>query len=365
MAKLAQEIETTMDNIPFFYKWQKGEGVDVVDTFFIKDLKEVPLKWWDRMGGDGTLFNMEGAGDATGAYIVEIAPGKSLNPMRHLYEELILVVQGRGATTIWNDNGAKQTFEWQEGSLISVPLNVHHQHFNGQGDKPARLFSVNNMPIVFSLFHNEEFIFNTPYDFVDRFDGRPDFFSSKGTQHPGRIWETNFIADTRTFNLQEWKERGAGGKNVFLEMCDGTMAAHISEFPVGTYKKAHRHGPGFNVIIIKGQGFSLFWWEGEEPKRYDWQDGSVFVPPEMMFHQHFNLGPTGARYLPLRFGGIKHSMGEGYGDISKVDKDVKSGGNQIEYYDQPAYIREMFESDMTRLGAESRMDPNVYVKPAA
>ena len=246
-----------------------------------------------------------------------------------------------------------------------MPLNVHHQHFNGQGDKPARLFSVNNMPIVFSLFHNEEFIFNTPYDFVDRFDGRPDFFSSAGTQHPGRIWETNFIADTRTFNLQEWKERGAGGKNVFLEMCDGTMAAHISEFPVGTYKKAHRHGPGFNVIIIKGQGFSLFWWEGEEPKRYDWQDGSVFVPPEMMFHQHFNLGPTGARYLPLRFGGIKHSMGEGYGDISKVDKDVKSGGNQIEYYDQPAYIREMFESDMTRLGAESRMDPGVYVKPAA
>ena len=48
-----------------------------------------------------------------------------------------------------------------------------------------------------------------------------------------------------------------------------------------------------------------------------------------------------------------------------MDKDVKSGGNQIEYYDQPAYIREMFESDMTRLGAESRMDPGVYVKPAA
>ena len=326
MAKLAEQVDTTMDNIPFYYKWQKGEGIPVVETFFIKDLKEVPLKWWDRMGGDGTLFNMEGAGDATGAYIVEIAPGKSLNPMRHLYEELILVVQGRGATTIWNDNGAKQTFEWQEGSLISVPLNVHHQHFNGQGDKPARLFSVNNMPIVFSLFHNDGFIFNTPYDFADRFDGRPDYFSSTGTQHPGRIWETNFIADTRSFNLQEWKERGAGGKNVFLEMCDGTMAAHISEFPVGTYKKAHRHGPGFNVIIIKGQGFSLFWWEGEEPKRYDWQDGSVFVPPESMFHQHFNLGPTGARYLPLRFGGIKHSMGENYGDISKVDKDVKSGG---------------------------------------
>ena len=115
---------------------------------------------------------------------------------------------------------------------------------------------------------------------------------------------------------------------MMLEMANGSMAAHISEFPVGTYKKAHRHGPGFNVIIIKGVGFSMFWREGEQPKRYDWQDGSVFTPPAMMWHQHFNTGATGARYLPPRLGGIKYSLGESFGDITKVDKDVKAGGNQ-------------------------------------
>jgi len=210
MAKLETRTDDVMDNIPYYEKWQRGEGIPTNKTFFIQDLKEVPLSPWDRIGGDGVFINMEGAGQATGAYLCEIAAGKSLKPQKHLYEELLLVVKGRGATTVWNDKGAKQTFEWQEGSLLSIPLNVWHQHFNGQGNEPARFFSVNNMPIIFSLFHNSEFIFNTPYDFTDRFNGEDQYFSGKGISHPRRIWETNFIADTRSFNLQEWKERGGG-----------------------------------------------------------------------------------------------------------------------------------------------------------
>lgn len=360
MAKPAAQFENVMDNIPYYEKWQKGEGIPIVKDFFIQDLKKIPVAHWDRTGGDGAFINMEGAGQATGAYVCEIAPGRSLKPQRQIYEEMIYVLKGRGATTIWNDRGAKQTFEWQEGSLFSMPLNAWHQHFNGQGNEPARFFSVNNMPIVFNLFHNPEFIFNVPYDFIDRFNGEPEYFSGKGKSYPGRIWETNFIADARIFKLEEWKERGASGTNVMLEMAGGTMAAHISEFPIGTYKKAHRHGPGFNVIIIKGKGFSLFWKEGEPIKRYDWQDGSVFVPPEMVFHQHFNTGATPARYLPPRFGGIKYSMGEGFGDISKVDKDVKQGGNQIEYYDQDPSIRKMFEEELAKSGTYSRMNPDLY-----
>ena len=49
------------------------------------------------------------------------------------------MLAGRGATTVWQDNGAKQTFEWQTGSLFAVPLNASYQHFNGQGDQEARL----------------------------------------------------------------------------------------------------------------------------------------------------------------------------------------------------------------------------------
>jgi oxalate decarboxylase/phosphoglucose isomerase-like protein (cupin superfamily) len=364
MSKPAVQIDNVMDNIPYYDKWQMGEGIPIVKTFFVQDLKKVELKPWDRTGGSGAFINMEGAEGATGAYVLEIAPGKHTNPQKHLYEDLIFVLKGRGATTICNDKGAKQTFEWQDGSLFALPLNCTHQHFNGSGSEPARFFSVNSMPIVFNLFHSADFIFNTPRDFSDRFDGDPEYFSGKGKAYPGRVWDTNFIADARNFALEDWKERGAAGKNVMLEMANGSMAAHISEFPVGTYKKAHRHGPGFNVIVIKGQGFSLFWREGEEPKRYDWQDGSVFTPPAMMFHQHFNIGATGARYLPPRLGGIKYSLGEGFGDITKVDKDVKQGGNQIEYYDEAPWIRKMFEEELAKSGTTTEMNPDFYKRPA-
>lgn len=362
MAKAAVRVEGGMDNVPFFVKWQKGEGIPIVAEFFIADLKKLPLGWWDRIGGEATFVNLEGAEQVTGAYVCEIAPGKSLKAQRHLYEAMFYVLKGRGATTVWNDRGDRQSFEWQEGSLFCIPLNCWYQHFNGQGDEPVKLFCVNNMPIIFNMFHSPDFIFNCPYEFTDRFSGQPDYFSGKGKSYPGRIWETNFIADARSFGLQEWKERGGGGKNVMIEMADGVMAAHISEFSIGTYKKAHRHGPGFNVLIIRGKGFSLFWREGEPIKRYDWQEGSVFVPPEMWWHQHFNTGAIPARYLPLRLGGIKYSLGKGFGDISKVDKDAKEGGNQIEYWDEDPSIRRMFEEELKKSGIESRMDPALYKK---
>ena len=113
-----------------------------------------------------------------------------------------------------------------------------------------------------NMFHDMNFIYNNPFVFLERF-GQEDFFQGEGKLHPvrpGRTWwETNFVPDARSFQLAEWKARGAGGINLQFNLADNNMHTHISEFPVATYKKAHGHAAGAQIIILEGSGFT---WSG-------------------------------------------------------------------------------------------------------
>jgi quercetin dioxygenase-like cupin family protein len=265
-------------------------------------------------------------------------------------------VAGSGATTVWNDPSRKVSFEWKEGSLFGVPLNAWHQHFNGSGQQPARFVSVTTAPTVMSLFHNLNFVFDTPFSFDDRFDAQDAYFNGAGRLHWDRVLETNFVPDVPNLQLYEWKERGAGGSQVRFELAHNTMCGHVSQFPVGTYKKAHRHGPGAHVIILSGTGYSLLWPEDEERQRFDWKPGGMVVPPRNWFHQHFNSGATPARYLALRWGSRRYRMGDAFSSgEGKTDVDVKQGGAQIEYADEDPAIHQLFDAELRRTGAACGM----------
>jgi len=101
-----------------YHKWIEGQGIPVIRDYYIEDLRKVELAPWDWKGGRGVYLNLIGTGDANDAYICEIAPGSSLKPHRVLFEELIFVVEGNGASSIWNDESKKVTFEWQEGRPV-------------------------------------------------------------------------------------------------------------------------------------------------------------------------------------------------------------------------------------------------------
>ena len=42
------------------------------------------------------------------------------------------------------------------------------------------------------------------------------------------------------------------------------MTAAMSVFDPGKYKKAHRHGPGWVIVIPAGEGYTVLWEEGKE-----------------------------------------------------------------------------------------------------
>jgi oxalate decarboxylase/phosphoglucose isomerase-like protein (cupin superfamily) len=349
---MATEREYPID---VYRDWQREEGLPVITGLYVQDLKDIELGPWKRRGGAGAFINLLGAGDVDDAYVCEIAPGKSLRPERHLFEELIFVLKGRGATTVWADNGREQTFEWQEGSLFSVPLNARHQHFNGQGSEPARYVAITDAPLMMNLFHNLDFVFNNPFPFNDRFQGEEGYFSGKGEWLWHAHKETNFVPDLRRAEMESTPSRGKDNKHLGFQLSDGLMYSFIAEFPTGTYKKAHRHGPGAHIVILSGQGFSLLWPEGKEKTRIDWQPGSLIVPPQMWFHQHFNTGASPARYLAM----LMHSGGKYYISSTLFPKEVgvslKEGGQQIEYEDEEAAIHRAFESELARNRAACAM----------
>ncbi|HEY3883174.1 MAG TPA: hypothetical protein VGM12_31690, partial [Trebonia sp.] len=104
---------------------------------------------------------------------------------------------------------------------------------------------------MLNIYDDVDFVFNTTRDFPRHFDGEQDYFAAK-TATKGLLLDTNFVPDALALRLISAKERGAGGGHIRFSMAKGSMNSHISEFPVGTYKKGHRHGPGAHVIILSG-----------------------------------------------------------------------------------------------------------------
>lgn len=335
-----------------YTRWIAQEGLEILDAMYIPDLHMVPLRTWARRGGRGVYLNHDASRTSNDCYVCEIPAGGQLAPQRQLFEEMIYVLDGHGSTSVWNDAGHKVSFEWKAGAIFAIPLNARHQHFNGSGRASARFVAVTNGPPIINAFGDVDFVFGCDHDFPDRFAGESDYFSNKGEQK-GLLLDTNFVADAINLPLVAAKERGAGGGHIRFSMAKGSMNSHISQFPVGTYKKAHAHGPGAHVIVLSGEGYSMMWPEDEEPKRYDWKEGSMIVPPNMWFHQHFNTGTTPARYLAFKAEGVSIRNAQG---VPKAWISRRVGGDQIDYADESPLVRQTFAEALAKVGLQSTMD---------
>src|SRR5258705_12157207 len=144
--ELAQKFATEKETP--YTRWVAKEGLDIIPSIYVESLHTVALKPWARRGGKGVYMNHDASRTSNDCYVCEIPAGGKLAPQRQLFEEMILVLTGRGSTSVWNDAGKKVTFEWGPNSLFAIPLNTTHQHFNGSGTGAARFVSSTNMPPV-------------------------------------------------------------------------------------------------------------------------------------------------------------------------------------------------------------------------
>ena len=119
--ELAQKFRTEKDSA--YLRFVRNDGLDIISAHYVPNLRTVELKPWARRDASGVYINHEASRFSNDCYVCEIAPGKKLEPAHHLYEEMLLILSGRGSTTVWNNSGARITFEWKAGSIFAIPLN--------------------------------------------------------------------------------------------------------------------------------------------------------------------------------------------------------------------------------------------------
>jgi len=193
---------------------------------FVKNLYDVELV---RGGPAATVSGIpqpRGHGRFNDSYVAEIPPGKSLKAHRHLFEETIYILKGQGATSVWIDPSRKETFEWQEGSYFSIPMNAWHEHHNASGLEAARYIAMTSAPRVIDTFNNYEFVFDNPFVFRDRYNAEEGYFKQKA---PAQQWSTNFVADVRVCQTYSGGfDRGGGAKSTVFRMVNNTVKSHVS-----------------------------------------------------------------------------------------------------------------------------------------
>ncbi|HET8562656.1 MAG TPA: hypothetical protein VFM35_02165 [Candidatus Binatia bacterium] len=350
----------------YYERWMEKEGIPILEGFGVPDVRKIPLGTWRRLGCEGAYLQLKGLEGITGVYVGKIAAGRALEPEKHLYEKVIYIIQGEGVAEIQQRNRVPQAFTWQTGSLFSPPLNATHRLIN-HSKEPAIFVAVTTAPMVLDHFHNEQFVFQSDFSFSDRYDGEPDYFRPGDQRYLGSnnrqwIWETNCISDARKVKIDAQEQKGAGVNITQFEICDNTLIGHLAEWPVGRYHKAHYHGGGAVLVILRSEGYSLMWpneWGakpyengyGDRVVRVDWVPGSLFSPPTNWFHQHFNTGREPALQLALRCGSHKFPLGIRVAAMrAGVYTSVKHGGTLIEYQDEDPEIRRRYDAELQKNG---------------
>jgi quercetin dioxygenase-like cupin family protein len=365
--------------------FMESEGIPIFRDIGVRRVQDLPLQPWKRLGGRGTYVQLYGTEGKWGCYVAEIPGAGATNPERHMFEKIIYVVEGRGSTEVWLDGDARRhIFEWQKGSLFSIPMNAWHRLVNATSS-PALVLAGTTGPNVMNLINNTDAVFNCPYQFRDRFSGADDFYKPNDNIEPDPVRglamrRTNFIPDIVNCELPLDNRRSPGYRRVEPFMTGNTFYLWIGQHENGRYSKAHAHTSAAVLICLKGKGYTYTW--PERAGLTPWKDGHADLVKRVDYEPVglVSAAPGGARWCHQHFGTSKEAFrltawfgpnspgrepgppGEQHIDYGAMD--VDEGGTAIPYSLEDPYIRKEYEATLAREGVQSRMDPDWY-KPGA
>jgi quercetin dioxygenase-like cupin family protein len=280
-------------------------------------MKTHPVKMDPALGagvariGEGRIHQM----DVT---IVEIPSGGKLGARRHLAEEMVYIISGRGYTEIWNrTNGKKERYDWKEGDYLSPTLNSWYQHVNSSPTEPSRLLVISSAPLIRNLFKSEALLTSVDYSFPERWEKsvaqKPEYV---GDEQEGalavRMRVGHLLPDLPGRAMQE-RRNGVLGITIRPE---GDMAQnHIMEMEVREYLSAEENSPGHRHVwetvyfIVDGEGFATLQRQGEPERRLDWKAGDLFVVEANEYHLHRARSGGTARVVQVKASGYFHGVG--------------------------------------------------------
>jgi len=375
-----------------YERYMEEQGIPIYRGIGVYDVRQLPLEPWRRMGGRGSLLALDGLASLKGMYVLEVPAAGAVNAERHLYDEFMYVVEGRGTTEVWSEGSSKkQVFEWQAGSLFALPTNTWHRLVNASSS-PALVLAANNAPPIMNIFQTPDFIFNCPYQFRNRYDESDDFFKAKENLEPdplqGRaMLQSNVFPDILNCELALDNQRAPGYRRIQPGFRgyehDGTTGGFIAQYPSGRYSKAHFHQSGAVLVCLRGKGYTYNWpttlgprpWEAGKGHLVKVQEygagGLVAAAPGggSWFHQHFSIGKEPMRLINF-WGGPQGRWGSGE-DSGKEEivnphiYGVEEGGRSIHYHNEDPHIRKAYKEALAREGVECRMDESLFDKPVA
>lgn len=365
--------------------FMEEEGIPVFRGLGIKNVRDLPLKPWKRLGGQGSYIQLYGTETKWGCYVVEVPAAGALNPEKHMFEKIYMVIEGRGSTEVWVDGGAKKhVFEWQKGSIFSIPMNAWHRVVNAT-NTPALLQAGTTAPVVVNALQSVDAVFNNPFVFNDRFSAADDFYQEKTEVEADPVRglamrRTNLVPDAINCDLPLDNRRSPGYRRIEPLMTNNSFYFWIGQHVNGRYSKAHAHTSAAILCCLKGKGYTYTWpehlgptpWQdghGDQVQRLDYEPGGMVTAAPggaRWYHQHFSVSSDDFR-LTAWFG--PHNPGRDPGPPGQkhsdyTARDLHEGGTAIPYWMEDPHLRKEYEAELKASGVESRMKPELFEQPA-